>query len=230
MILMKNRKFLIIPTCIILSLTIISGCTEDQATSVNDDQSVTGAEDISGITSVLIDFNGLGTGSVFDNPVPNFKFEGLTFEYDSTDFGSITLENNDHLMITHNVEGTYIWSELDLGGNQDFTGKKLRFDYSHFTAPALSGVHWEDDSTAADIQVYFVDEEWGESGGQVQVSSLNLEYTESWQTIEISLSDFNSLWGLPVEPSMVAYIGIEIWGGKRNAPIIFRIDNFAIID
>ena len=69
-----------------------------------------------------------------------------------------------------------------------------------------------------------------ESGGQVQFSSLNLEYTEGWQTIEIPLSDFNSLWDLPVEPSTVGYIGIEIWGGKRNAPITFRIDNFAIID
>ena len=142
---MKNRKFLIIPTCIILSLAIISGCTEDQSTSVIDEESITGADDFTGTASVLIDFNGLGTGSVLDNPVPNFKFEGLTFDYDSTDFGSITLENDDHLLINHNVEGTYIWSELDLGGNQDFTGKKLRFDYSHFTAPALSGVHWEDD-------------------------------------------------------------------------------------
>lgn len=227
---MKIRNYITLKVNFILLLILAIGCSEDQPTSVSDEQSITGAEDISGVASVLIDFNGLGTGSVFDNPVPNFKFEGLTFEYDSTDFGSITLENNDHLLITHNVEGTYIWSELDLGGNQDFTGKKLRFDYSHFTAPELSGVHWEDDSTAADIQIYFVDEEWGESGGQVQVSSLNLEYTEGWQTIEISLSDFNSLWDLPVEPSTVGYIGIEIWGGKRNAPITFRIDNFAIID
>ena len=127
---MKIRNYIIFKVNFILLLILAIGCSEDQPTSVSDEQSITGAEDISGVASVLIDFNGLGTGSVFDNPVPNFKFEGLTFEYDSTDFGSITLENNDHLFITHNVEGTYIWSELDLGGNQDFTGKKLRFDYN----------------------------------------------------------------------------------------------------
>ena len=48
--------------------------------------SVLGAEDYSGVASVLIDFNGLGTGSVVDNPVPNFTFEGLTYEHDGTDF------------------------------------------------------------------------------------------------------------------------------------------------
>mgnify|MGYP001158523008 FL=1 len=192
--------------------------------------SVLGAEDYTGVASVLIDFNGLGTGSVVDNPIPNFTFEGLTYEHDGTDFGSITLENNDHLMITHNVSETYIWSEYNLGGNQDFTGKKLRFDYSHFTAPTLSGAHWEDDPTAADIQLYFVDETWGASGGQKQISSLNLEYAENWQTVEILLSDFISLWGLPADPSTVGYIGIEVWGGEQGDPISFRIDNLGIVD
>ena len=94
----------------------------------------------------------------------------------------------------------------------------------------MSGAHWEDDPTAADIQLYFVDETWGASGGQKQISSLNLEYAESWQTVEVLLSDFISLWGLPADPSTVGYIGIEVWGGEQGDPISFRIDNLGIVD
>jgi hypothetical protein len=178
----------------------------------------------------MIDFNGHGEGSVFDNPVPGFIFEGLNFEYDAADFGSIELANNDHLVITHNVAETYIWSEYYLDSNQDCTGKKFRFDYSFFTAPNLTDVHWEDDPAAADIQVYFVDETWEVSGGQYRFSALNLEYSPDWQAVEIPLSDFESLWDYPVDPSKVGIIGIEVWGGTSSAPISFRLDNFGIVD
>jgi hypothetical protein len=193
-------------------------------------EAISGAADYTGNAVVMIDFNGHGEGSVFDNPVPGFLFEGLNFDYDAADFGSIELANNDHLVITHNVAETYIWSEYELDGNQDCTGKKFRFDYSFFTAPNLTDAHWEDNPAAADIQVYFVDETWEESGGQYRFSDMNLTYSADWQAVEIPLSEFESLWEYPVDPSKVGWIGIEVWGGTSSDPISFRLDNFGIVD
>ena len=192
---------------------------------------ITGAADYTGTASIMVDFNDLDEGSVFDNPIPGWLFEGNTAdgEYDATDIGSIMIES-DHLVITHNVEVTYIWSEMELDGNQDYTGKKFRFDYSFFSAPNLNGTHWENDPPGVDIQIYFVDETWGESGGQYMFSDMSLEYSSDWQAIEIPLSDFESLWELPVDPSAVGVIGLEVWGGTASDPISFRIDNFGIVD
>ena len=194
-------------------------------------EAITGAADYTGTAAVMVDFNGL-EGSVFENPIPGWLFEGNTAdgEYNATDIGSIILEN-DHLVITHNVEVTYIWSEMELDGNQDYTGKKFRFDYSFFTAPNLTGTHWEDDPPGVDIQIYFVDAEWGDiGGGQYRFSDMNLTYSADWQAVEIPLSEFESLWDLPVDPSAVGVIGLEVWGGTPSGPISFRLDNFGIVD
>lgn len=192
---------------------------------------ITGATDYTGTAAIMIDFNGL-EGSVFDNPIPGWLFEGNTAdgEYNAANVGSIMLEN-DHLVITHNVEVTYIWSEMELGGNQDYTGKKFRFDYSFFTSPTLNDTHWEDDPSGVDIQIYFIDAEWGDiGGGQYRFSDMNLTYSADWQSVEIPLSEFESLWDLPVNPSAVGVIGLEVWGGTSSAPISFRLDNFGIVD
>jgi hypothetical protein len=191
---------------------------------------ITGAADYTGNSVIMFDFNGHGTGSVFDNPVPDFLFEGLDFEYNDADFGSIELANNDHLVILHNADSTYIWSETYLNDDQDCTGKKFRFDISFFTAPNLTDVHWEDDPVAADIQVYYVDKTWESTGGQYRFSALNLQYSPEWQSVEIPLSDFESLWEYPTDPSKVGVIGLEVWGGTPAAPISFRLDNFGIVD
>lgn len=192
---------------------------------------ITGAADYTGTASIMVDFNDLDEGSVFENPIPGWLFEGNTAdgEYNATDIGSILIES-DHLVITHNVEVTYIWSEMELDGNQDYTGKKFRFDYSFFSAPNLTGTHWEDDPPGVDIQVFFVDETWEESGGKYMFSDMSLEYSPDWQAIEIPLSEFESLWELPVDPSAVGVIGLEVWGGTESDPISFRIDNFGIVD
>jgi len=198
---------------------------------------ITGATDYTGTAEVMIDFNGLPEGSVFENPITGWLFEGNTadLEYNSADIGAILLEN-DHLFITQNKDTTYIWSEMELdGGNHDFTGKKFRFDYSFFTAPNLTDTHWNVndesiDPSAVDMQIYFIDETWGETGGQYRFSQMHLTYSPEWQSIEIPLSEFESLWNLPVDPSKVGIIGLEVWGGTPSAPISFRIDNFGIVD
>jgi hypothetical protein len=199
---------------------------------------INGADDYTGSAAILVDFNGLTEGSVFDNPIPGWLFEGNTAdnEYNSADIGSILVEN-DHLFITHNVEETYIWSEMELdGGNQDYTGKKFRFDYRFFTSPNLTDTHWNEpddvlNPTAVDIRIYFVDDAWGDiGGGQYRFSSMSLEYSNEWQAVEIPLSEFESMWGLSVEPSAVGVIGLEVWGGSASGPISFRIDNFGIVD
>ena len=192
---------------------------------------ITGAADYTGGFEIMVDFNDLDEGSVFDNPIPGWLFEGNTAdgEYNAADIGSIMIES-DHLVITHNVEVTYIWSEMELDGNQDYTGKKFRFDYSFFTAPNLTDTHWEDDPPGVDLQIYFVDETWGETGGQYRFSDMNLEYSPDWQAVEIPLSEFESLWDYPVDPSAVGVIGLEIWGGTASDPISFRLDNFGIVD
>ena len=61
-------------------------------------------------------------------------------------------------------------------------------------------------------------------------SDMSLEYSSDWQAIEIPLSEFESLWELPVDPSAVGVIGLEVWGGTESDPISFRIDNFGIVD
>lgn len=195
---------------------------------------ISGAADYTATAAaVMLDYNGLGTGSVFDNPIPDFLLESWNYDWETpVPFGSFELANNDHLLIENNIERTWLWSELDLGGNQDFTGKKLRFDYSYFTAPALSGTHWEDDEdlSAVDIRIFYVDETWGVAGGQYLFSDMNLEYSSDWQTVEIPLSEFSSLWELPVDASAVGVMGMEIWGGTSSAPLSFRLDNFGIVD
>lgn len=200
-------------------------------------EEITGAADYAGTAQVLFDFNGL-EGSVFDDPspIPDWYFEGNTSDgnWDGSDVGSIILEN-DHLVITHNVDTSYIWSEIDLGGNQDYTGKKVRFDYCFFTSPTLTGTHWFEpdevpDQTAVDLRIYFVDETWEVSGGQYIFSDMNLTYSAEWQAVEIPLSEFESLWEYPVDPSAIGVFGLEVWGGKEKAPISIRIDNFGIVD
>jgi hypothetical protein len=240
----------------VLTITEVGPGTSDiivQATDgnpgneVSDTFSVTvkpiiGAEDYTGPVQILFDLNGLTEGSVFDDPspIPDWYFEGNTAdgEWNGSDIGSIIIEN-DHLAITHNVDTSYIWSEIYLDGNQNYSGKKFRFDYSFFTTPTLTGTHWFEpdevpDQTAIDIRIYFVDAEWGDgakaSGGQYLFSGMNLTYSADWQSVEIPLSEFESLWEYPVDPSMVGVIGLEIWGGTSAAPISFRLDNFGIVD
>jgi hypothetical protein len=192
-------------------------------------EEITGAADFTGNAVILFDFNGL-EGSVFDDPspLPEFLFEGWGPE-DQVIPGTIILENN-HLVITNDVDSTTIWSETELDGNQDCTGKKFRFDYSFLNVPTLTGTTLDDDPSAVDIQIYFVDETWELTGGQVRFSDLDLTYSPDWQTVEIPLADFNSFWGYEVDPSAVGVIGIEIWGASSDDPISFRLDNFGIVD
>ena len=196
-------------------------------------EAISGAADYTGNAAIIFDFNGLTEGSIFDNSLPGWLFEGSTAdgEYDAAEVGSITIEN-DHLSIVHNVEMTYIWSEAYLdGGNQDLTGKKFRFDYLFYTAPNLNDMHWEDETTGVDMQIYYIDADWGDvGGGQYRFSAMDLEYSSDWQSVEIPLSEFESLWENPVDASAVGVIGLEIWGGTASAPISFRIDNFGIVD
>ena len=202
---------------------------------------ISGAADYTGNVVVMLDFNGFGTGSVIcmtlpcDDviTIPDYTTEAWDYDWESpVPVGSLELANDDHLVITNNVEASWIWTDRNLDGNHDYTGKKLRFDYSFFTAPVLSGTHWDDDEdpTAVDIRLWYIDESWEGGGGAIYFSSLDLEYSAEWQSVEIPLSDFDSFWGLPVDPSQVAYFGMEIWGGTSSAPISFRLDNFGIVD
>ena len=231
----------------VLTITEVGSGTSDLTVTATDGQEghevtetfsvtieeITGAADYTGNAQVMVDFNGLTEGSIFDNPIPGWLFEGNTAdgEYNATDVGPIMIEN-DHLAITNNVDVTYIWSEMELdGGNQDFTGKKFRFDYCYYSVPTLTGTHWEDDIPGVDMQIYFVDDGWGDiGGGQYRFSDMNLTYSTEWQSVEIPLSEFESLWELPVDASAVGVIGLEVWGGTPSAPISFRIDNFGIVD
>lgn len=200
-------------------------------------EEITGADDYTGTVQLLFDFNGL-EGSLLGetSPIPDWIFEGFTAdgEWTGSDVGSIIIEN-DHLLINNNVDTTFIWSETYFDDNQDFTGKKFRFDYCFFTSPTLTGTHWFEpdeipDPTAVDMRLYFVDETWEESGGQYMFSDMSLTYSSDWQAVEILLSDFESLWEYPVEPSAVGVFGLEVWGGTESAPISIRIDNFGIVD
>ena len=196
-------------------------------------EAISGAADYTGNAAVMFDFNGLTEGSIFDNSLPGWLFEGSTAdgEYNAAEIGSIVVEN-DHLSIIHNVDSTYIWSEMELeDGNQDFTGKKFRFDYRFYTVPNLNDMHWEDETPGVDMQIYYIDADWGDvGGGQYRFSAMDLEYSADWQSVEIPLSEFESLWENPVDASAVGVIGLEIWGGTASAPISFRLDNFGIVD
>ena len=93
-------------------------------------EAISGAADYTGNAAIMFDFNGLNEGSIFDNAVPGWTFEGSTAdgEYDAAEVGSITIEN-DHLSIVHNVEMTYIWSEAYIDGGNWTRQEKFRFDY-----------------------------------------------------------------------------------------------------
>ena len=92
-------------------------------------------------------------------------------------------------------------------------------------------MHWEDETPGVDMQIYYIDADWGDvGGGQYRFSAMDLEYSSDWQSVEIPLSEFESLWENPVDASAVGVIGLEIWGGTASAPISFRIDNFGIVD
>ena len=208
-------------------------------------QPIVGAADYTGNAAVMLDFNGLGTGSIIcmtmpcDDviTIPDFTVEAWDYDWEMpVPVGSLELANDDHLLVINNVDDTWIWTDLNLDGNHDLTGKKFRFDYSFFTAPDLTGTHWDDDEdlSAIDIRIFFVDADWGDgekaSGGIYMFSEMDLTYSADWQAVEIPLSDFSSLWDFPVDPSVIGVIGMEIWGGTSSDPISFRLDNFGIVD
>jgi hypothetical protein len=194
-------------------------------------EGIWGAEDYTGsVTAGFLDFNGFGEGHIYDNPIPGLKVEGWNYDWESP-VPDVKLVNNDHLLITNNVDRQWYWMEYRLNGEYDFTGKKLRFDYSYFIAPALTGTHWDEDSdpAAVDIRLWFVNSGWS-TGGAVWFSSLNLEYSTDWQEVSIPLEDFDSLWDMPIDLTKIRYCGLEIWGGTSSNPISFRLDNLGFVD
>ncbi len=194
-------------------------------------EGIWGAADYTGnVTVGFLDFNGFGEGHIYDNPIPGLTVEGWDYDWDSP-VPDVKLANNDHLVITNEVDRQWFWIDYRLDGDYDFTGKKLRFDYSYFIAPALTGTHWDEDEdlAAVDIRLWYVNTGWS-TGGAIYFSSLGLEYSTDWQEVSIPLEDFGSLWEMPVDPSQIRYIGLEIWGGTSSAPISFRLDNFGIVD
>jgi hypothetical protein len=194
-------------------------------------EGIWGAADYTGnVTAGFLDFNGFGEGHIYDNPIPGLSVEGWDYDWESP-VPDVKLANNDHLVITNEVDRQWFWIDYRLDGDYDFTGKKLRFDYSYFIAPALTGTHWDEDEdpAAVDIRLWYVNTGWS-TGGAIYFSSLGLEYSTDWQEVSIPLEDFGSLWEMPVDPSQIRYIGLEIWGGTSSAPISFRLDNFGIVD
>jgi hypothetical protein len=194
-------------------------------------EGIWGAEDYDGnVTVAFLDFNGYGEGHIYDNPIPGFTVEGWDYDWESP-VPDVKLANNDHLVITNNVDRQWYWIDYRLDGDYDFTGKKLRFDYSYFIAPAFTGTHWDEDEdpAAVDIRLWFVNTGWS-TGGAIWFSSLDLEYSTDWQEVSIPLEDFGIFWDMPVDLTKIRYYGLEIWGGTSNAPISFRLDNFGIVD
>ena len=194
-------------------------------------QGIWGAPDYTGnVTAGFLDFNGFGEGHIFDNPIYGLTVEGWDYDWESP-VPDVQLANNDHLLITNNVDRQWYWIDYKLAKDYDFTGKKLRFDYSYFIAPAFTGTHWDEDEdpAAVDIRLWYVNTGWS-TGGAIYFSSLDLEYSTKWQEVEIPLADFGSFWDMPVDPSKIRYYGLEIWGGTSSAPISFRLDNFGIVD
>lgn len=190
---------------------------------------ILGASDVE-TDYIMFDFNGFGNQDLYDFNIPGVVLEFANSDWDGAYVG-VNEIFNDHTLLTIDVDDTQIWYEAELeGGNQDFTGKKMRLDYKFFAFPTLTGTDWDDDSSAKDIYLYFVDETWGEAGGRYFLSNLNLEFSTEWQTIEIPLADFESLWGLPVDASTVGVIGMHLYGGGPSSPLTIRIDNFGIVD
>lgn len=190
-----------------------------------------GAADYTGnVTVGFLDFNGFGEGHIYDNPIPGFTVEGWDYDWESP-VPDVKLANNDHLLITNEVDRQWFWIDYKLNGNYDFTGKTFRFDFSYFMAPELTGTHWDEDEdpAAIDIRLWYVNSGWN-TGGAIYFSSLDLEYSTDWQEVKIPLADFGSFWDMPVDPSQIRYYGLEIWGGTSSAPISFRLDNFGIVD
>ena len=204
---------------------------EVEATFTVTVEGIWGADDYAGnVTAGFLDFNGFGEGHIYDNPIPGFNVEGWDYDWETPD-PDVMLANNDHLLITNEVDRQWFWIDFKLDGNYDFTGKKLRFDYSYFIAPLFTGTHWDEDEdpAAVDIRLWYVNSGWS-TGGAIYFSSLDLEYSTKWQEVEIPLADFGSFWDMPVDPSQIRYYGLEIWGGTSSAPISFRLDNFGIVD
>ena len=204
---------------------------EVEATFTVTVEGIWGAPDYTGnVTVGFLDFNGFGEGHIFDNPIPGLNVEGWDYDWESP-VPDVMLANNDHLLITNEIDRQWFWIDYKLDGDYDFTGKKLRFDYSYFIAPVLTGTHWDEDEdpAAADIRLWFVNTGWS-TGGAIYFSSLDLEYSTEWQAVEIPLADFGSFWEMPVDPSQIRYYGLEIWGGTSSSPISFRLDNFGIVD
>jgi hypothetical protein len=192
---------------------------------------IEGADDYTGnVTAGFLDFNGFGEGHIYDHPIPGLNVEGWDYDWESP-VPDVQLANNDHMLITNEIDRQWFWIDYKLDSDYDFTGKKLRFDYSYFTAPALTGTHWDEDEdpAAVDIRVWFVNTGWS-TGGAIWFSSLNLEYSTDWQEVSIPLEDFGSFWEMPVDPSKIRYYGLEIWGGSSSAPLSIRLDNFGIVD
>lgn len=192
---------------------------------------IEGAGDYTGnVTVGFLDFNGFGEGHIYDNPIPGLTVEGWDYDWESP-VPDVKLANNDHLVITNEIDRQWFWIDYKLDSDYDFTGKKLRFDYSYFTAPALTRTHWDEDEDlgAVDIRVWYVNTGWS-TGGAIYFSSLDLEFSTEWQEVSIPLEDFGSLWDMPIDPTRIRYYGLEIWGGTSSAPVSFRLDNFGIVD
>ncbi len=204
---------------------------EVEATFTVTVKGIWGAADYAGnVTAGFLDFNGFGEGHIFDHPIPGLTVEGWDYDWESP-IPDVQLVNNDHLLITNEVDRQWFWIDYKLDSDYDFTGKKLRFDYSYFIAPEFTGTHWDEDSdpAAVDIRLWYVNTGWS-TGGAIYFSSLDLEYSTEWQEVVIPLADFVSFWEMPVDPSKIRYYGLEIWGGTSSAPISFRLDNFGIVD
>jgi hypothetical protein len=204
---------------------------EVEATFTVTVQGIWGAPDYTGsVTAGFLDFNGYGEGHIYDNPIPGFTVEGWDYDWESPT-PDVKLANNDHLVITNEVDRQWFWIDYRLDKDYDFTGKKIRFDYSYFIAPDFTGTHWDEDEDpgAVDIRLWYVNTGWS-TGGAINFSSLDLEYSTDWQEVEIPLADLGSFWDMPVDPTKVRYYGLEIWGGTSTAPISFRLDNFGIVD
>ena len=204
---------------------------EVEATFTVTVEGIWGAADYTGnVTVGFLDFNGFGEGHIYDNPIPGLTVEGWDYDWESP-VPDVKLANNDHLVITNEVDRQWFWIDYKLDGDYDFTGEKLRFDYSYFIAPALTGTHWDEDEdpAAVDIRLWYVNTGWS-TGGAIYFSDLDLGFSTDWKEVNIPLENFGSLWEMPVDPSQIRYYGLEIWGGTSSAPISFRLDNFGIVD
>ena len=179
---------------------------------------------------LMFDFNGLGDQDLYQFDIPGMVMEKADYDWNGANIGENIIVN-DHALFTIDVEQSQIWFEAEFeNGNEDLTGKKMRLDYKFYTGPALSGTDLDSDPDGKDIYFYYVDETWGEVGALYLLSNENLTFSTDWQTLEIPLSDFQSMWDLPVDPSAVGTIGMHWYGGSASAPLSMRVDNFGIVD